>query len=203
MVVGVRKKWISGWVSVLALAMPGHVVMAEDKAPEDAIFIFGGRYTDAYFDRSFMPFSASYEDNFALGAGYQHFFAQPLSDWHVGAEVGVAFRGGVVVSGEVWAGAVARYDGFQLGENLRVSPSFTFGLSAITNSMGIEAQRAAERQADPSVLFYLAPEVSFSRVDNPDTELFLRLHHRSGAWGTLGNMGDGANAQVIGIRHRF
>ncbi len=138
-----------------------------------------------------------------LGAGYQTFFAEPLPDWHLGAEIGAAFRGGSGLSGEIWGGAVARYDGFRLGEDLRVSPSVTFGLSAITDPMGIEADRAQQRQANPAVLFYLTPEVSFSSVDNPATEVFFRLHHRSGAWGTLGGMGDGANAQVLGVRHRF
>jgi len=177
--------------------------LAQDQAHDDAVFAFGGRYTDAYFDRSFVPLSASYENNVVFGVGYQKFFAEPMPDWHLGAEVGVALRGGTVVSGEVWAGAVARYDGFHLGENLRVSPSFTFGLSAVTNPIGKEAERAQQRQGDPSVLFFLAPEISFASLDKPDTEVFVRLHHRSGAWGTLGDMGDGANAQVIGIRHRF
>jgi hypothetical protein len=35
------------------------------------------------------------------------------------------------------------------------------------------------------VLFYLAPETNFALVDHPETELFLRLQHRSGAWETL------------------
>jgi hypothetical protein len=193
-----------GFCALLAvLGLPSVSAFAQEPGPDEAIFVFAGRYTDAYFDRSFMPLSASYEDNFVLGAGYQKFFAEPLPDWHLGAEVGAAFRGGMDVSGELWAGAVARYDGFHLGENLRISPSFTFGLSAITNPIGKEARRAEQRRGDPSVLFFLAPEISFASLDHPDTELFVRLHHRSGAWGTLGGMGDGANAQVIGIRHRF
>ena len=177
--------------------------LSQEDTPDEAVFAFAGRYTSAYFDRSFVPFSAAYENNFVLGGGYQRFFAEPLPDWHLGAEVGVALRGGVVVSSEIWAGAVARYDGFHLGENLRISPSFTFGLSAVSNPIGIEADRAQARHADPTVLFFLAPEVSLATMDNPDTEFFLRLHHRSGAWGTLGDMADGANAQVVGIRHRF
>lgn len=175
----------------------------QDRDIDQAVFAFGGRYVNAYIEHSLVPFAANYEDNFVLGGGYQNFLWQPLPDLHLGAEIGLAWRGGTVSSGEVWAGAVARYDGLHLGENLRVSPAITVGLSAITNPIGVEAERAQRRNADPTLLFFMAPEVSVATLDNPDTELFVRLQHRSGAWGTLGGMADGANAQVFGLRHRF
>jgi hypothetical protein len=37
----------------------------------------------------------------------------------------------------------------------------------------------------------------------PNTELVFRIQHRSGAYGTLGAMKEGNNANVIGIRQRF
>lgn len=177
--------------------------MAEPKARDQAVFAFGGRYVDAYIEHSLVPFVANYEDNFVLGAGYQKFLAEPMTDLHLGVEVGVALRGGIVASGEVWMGAVVRYDGLRLGENLRISPAITGGFSAITNPIGVEAERAQQRDGDPSLLFFMAPEISIATLDHPDTELFYRLQHRSGAWGTLGGMADGANAQVVGIRHHF
>lgn len=176
---------------------------AQDAALDDAVFGFAGRYVNAYIGGSLVPISARYEDNFVLGGGYQKFVAEPLTDLHLGLEAGLALRGGVIVSGEAWLGAVARYDGFHLGENLRISPAITVGLSAVTNPIGIEAERAQRRNADPSLLFFMAPEIAVSTVDNPDIELFYRVQHRSGAWGTLGGMADGANAQVIGMRYRF
>ncbi|MCS6760226.1 MAG: hypothetical protein MO852_15830 [Candidatus Devosia euplotis] len=92
---------------------------------------------------------------------------------------------------------VARYDGFHLGENLRLSPSITVGLSAVTNPIRVEAEQAQRLNADPTLLFFIPPEISAAALDNPDTELFARLQHRSGAWVTLGGMSDGANAQVV------
>lgn len=187
-----------------ALCTLSPAAAAESRTPDEAVFAFGGRYVDAYIENSLVPFGVNYENNFVVGAGYQKFFGEPLPDLHLGVETGVALRGGAnVISGEVWAGAVARYDGLHLGENLRISPSITFGLSAITNPIGVEAERAQHLNADPSVLFFMAPEISVAALDHPDTEIFVRLQHRSGAWGTLGGMSDGANAQVIGIRHRF
>lgn len=177
---------------------------AQADTPDQTVFAFGGRYVNAFIEHSLVPFGVNYENNYVVGAGYQKFLVEPLPDLHVGVETGVALRGGDGgISGEVWAGAVARYDGFRLGENLRISPALTFGLSAITNPIGIEAERAHDLQADPTVLFFMAPEISVASLDHPDTEVFIRLQHRSGAWGTLGGMSDGANAQVVGIRHRL
>tara|TARA_R110002051_G_scaffold264083_1_gene323996 strand:- start:63 stop:662 length:600 start_codon:yes stop_codon:yes gene_type:complete len=196
-------------LSALVLSLFGAMLgfsstaIAQEPAPDQAVFVFAGRYVDAYIEQSLTPFSANYEDNFVLGGGYQQFVLEPLPALRLGAEIGMALRGGTSISGEVWAGPVLRYDGFRLGENLRVSPSLTVGLSAVTSPIGVEAERAQRRNGDPTLLFFMAPEISVSTLDNPDTELFYRLQHRSGAWGTLGGMADGANAQVIGLRHRF
>jgi len=184
-------------------ALVSFTVTALGQGRDQAVFAFGGRYVDGYFEHALAPLVADYEDNVVLGAGYQKFLAEPLPDFHLGVEAGLALRGGQQASGEVWAGAVARYDGWTIGEQLRISPAFTFGLSAVTNSIGVEAERAADRHADPGLLFYLAPEINLSAPDNPDTELFYRVQHRSGAWGTMGDMFDGHNAQVIGLRHHF
>ena len=185
-------------------ALPALAAEASATLPDQAVFAFGGRYVNAYIENSLVPFVANYEDNFVLGGGYQQFVLEPLPQLRLGLELGVALRGGAgIVSGEAWGGAVARYDGFHLGENLRVSPSITVGLSTITNPIGVEADRARTLNADPTLLFFMAPELSMATLDNPDTEYFIRLQHRSGAWGTLGGMSDGANAQVLGVRHHF
>lgn len=191
--------------SLFAATLSFSGVALAQQAPDrdQAVFAFTGRYVDAYIEHSLTPFLANYEDNFVLGGGYQQFVLEPLPDLHLGAEIGLALRGGTAASGEIWVGPVLRYDGLRLGDNLRVSPSLTVGLSAVTGPIGVEAERAQRRNADPTLLFFMAPEISVSTVDNPDTELFYRVQHRSGAWGTLGGMADGANAQVIGIRFKF
>jgi len=53
------------------------------------------------------------------------------------------------------------------------------------------------------MLFYLGFDLAFALASLPDTELVLRIQHRSGAYGTLGAMKEGNNANVIGIRQRF
>ena len=121
----------------------------------------------------------------------------------LGIEAGLAARLGEGASGEAWAGVVGRYDGFVIADTLRITPALTVGLSVVTGTMGIEARREREVGGSATLLFYLGPELDFSLVDHPNVEVFMRIQHRSGAWETLGNLRDGANANVIGARWTF
>jgi len=188
---------------LLTLAPSAFAQTAANQVKDKAVFAFGGRMINDNFEYSFLPFVVPYEDNYILGAGYQQFFFEPIENWKVGLEIGAAARFGEAFSGEFWGGTVVRYDGLVLGDTLRISPSLTFGLSAITRSIGVEAKREVWFDGDATVLFYLSPEVSFARAEDPDNEIFYRLQHRSGAWGSIGGLADGHNGHVVGLRHHF
>lgn len=193
-------------MTVAGCAMP--VVASEgDKTPgsyDNNVFVFGGQFHDNYFQYGFVPFLPTYEDNYLIGVGYQHFFFHLPNDFNLGTEIGIDGRfGDSPGSAEVWAGVVGRYDGWNIG-NLHIAPAVTFGFSAETGEVGIERQRVAQAgHANSSLLFFIGPELDFSTVQNPNVEAFWRIQHRSGAWGTLGGMGDSANASAIGLRFHF
>ena len=165
------------------------------------------------FDEAFFGFAAraqlhvdwlaGYEDNYIFGAGYQRFLGDP-NGLRYGLEVGLAGRFGYgEASLEAWGGVVARYD-MTFFDTIKVGSALTIGLSVVTNTMpGHEREREAGRHGDATLLFYLGPEVSVSHVDNPNLEVFLRLHHRSGAWTTLGKMTGVMDATAVGIRYHF
>jgi hypothetical protein len=90
-----------------------------------------------------------------------------------------------------------------LFDTVRISPGVVFGLSAISNPIGQEALHQIDRRGSARVLFYLGFDLAFSLATLPDTELVIRIQHRSGGYGTLGGMKEGNNANVIGIRQRF
>jgi hypothetical protein len=168
-------------------------------------------FTPEPFDEAFHGFAAAvsvddnithgFENNYILGAAYQRFRGTP-DGLRVGLEVGLAGRFGAVNSAELWAGIVGRMD-FELFNVIRVSPSLSWGLSAVTAPMaGCETDRQGP-DGDARLLFYLGPEIAFSLIDHPQTEIFIRDHHRSGAWGRLGNMQGGQDALAVGVRHQF
>jgi hypothetical protein len=163
---------------------------------DEAFFGFAGRM----MARVYNPFGG-WEDNFYVGGGYQRLWGDP-NGFRYGGEVGLTARIGVESSLEGWAGVIGRYD-WVFGD-LRAGASLTFGVSGVSNTLvGRERDSEAFHQGDATLLFYLSPEVNVSLAAHPETELFLRLQHRSGAWETLGNMAAGADAGVVGIRWHF
>lgn len=194
-------------MKVVAIALAASIIslptFAQNAAPSSDrnVFMFGGRMGAGHMYEMFNPFGVPYEDTAIVGIGYQQFFAEPIKDVRLGLEVGAAARIGAQTTGELWGGVVGRYDGWS-GQGLRISPSLTFGLSVVDQTAGIEAQRAAGDGLSGDILFYLSPEISFSTEANPNTEVFWRLHHRSGAWNSFGG-GGSANATTVGLRTSF
>jgi len=156
-------------------------------------------------------------DNYIIGGAYQRDFFQFNSGILIGAEVGLADRfgnykvccdavsysSGVMHSAELWGGISFRHQGVALFDMVRISPGFVFGLSAISNPIGQEGLHQIQHNASATLLFYMGFDVAFALATLPNTELVLRIQHRSGAYGTLGGMKEGNNANVIGIRQRF
>lgn len=168
---------------------------------DNAVFLFGGAFQSANFGHAFFPLTAPYEDAYLIGGGYQRTL-WTYGDGRFGTEVGLAARHGDKWSGEAWAGVFARYDGYVLADTLRISPSITFGLSATTGTVGSEAKRVKDLGHSDPLLFYLGPEVDFSLVDHPQWEVFWRIQHRSGGFGTIADI-DASNGETLGIRYKF
>jgi hypothetical protein len=80
----------------------------------------------------------------------------------LGAEVGLADRFGMGTSVEVWAGPKVIYTGLVLFDSVRIAPGLTFGLSAVTKPVGIEATRQAAVGGNATLLGYLGPELATS-----------------------------------------
>jgi hypothetical protein len=174
------------------------------KPPPDSVFVFGGQYTTGSMGDSLDPFKVHHESDYIIAGAYAHdFFYLPLG-FIIGVEGGAGFRFGNGESGEFWGGPDFRFSGIVFFDTVRVSPGITVGFSAITAPMGIEAERASQCcNKNPYFLGYLGPELAFAVQKIPNLELVFLLQHRSGAKGTFGGMGEGANADCLGIRYRF
>lgn len=188
---------------------------------KQSVFAFGGRTNSGNLGSTFLYGAGAPEqkfyDNYILGGSYQRDFFQFNSGILVGGEVGLADRFGhykiccdtivysnsVVHSAELWGGISLRHEGIALFDAVRISPGFVFGLSAISNLIGQEAEHQFVHQGSAKVLFYLGFDLAFALANSPNTELVFRIQHRSGGYGTLGALKEGNNANVVGIRHRF
>jgi hypothetical protein len=180
------------------------------------------------FNRNFLPSRGRQEyDNDIGGVEYEREIVEFAHRWHFRAEGGIAerfghylvccqlppYRGwnpdqtlrlnGRVFSTEIWAGAKVRWGTFEPVAGFHIALALTLGLSAVTRSLGREEQRVIDYDGNAHLLGYVAPECAFSMVRLPRMELVIRDPHRSGAAGTFGNMREGYNANVVGLRYSF
>jgi len=185
----------------LTAALAGAPAHAQSSG-EQNVFVMGGPFTTGYFSDAFLFWQNEYESNFFGGVGYQYFLYEHSGGFKFGVEAGLGVRAGDRSSAEVWAGAVGRLDMFQFGD-IRITPSITAGFSVVTDTIGIETERARSIGRDSvPFLYYLGPEIAVSHVDHPEFEAFGRIHHRSGGFGTIAEI-DGSNAVVLGLRYKF
>ncbi|WEJ58988.1 hypothetical protein [Devosia sp. FJ2-5-3] len=168
---------------------------------EQNVFVMGGPFTSGYFSDAFLVWEDHYESNFFAGVGYQYFMYEHSGGFKLGAEAGLGVRVGDRSSAELWAGLVGRVDMFQFGD-IRITPSITAGFSVVTDTIGVETQRADKLGHDIPFLYYLGPEIAVSHVAYPGFEAFGRIHHRSGGFGTIAEI-DGSNAVVLGLRLKY
>jgi hypothetical protein len=93
---------------------------------------------------------------------------------------------------------VLRWNRFPWSEKLRTSAAFGLGLSYATDLPPIEVQLEGESH---KWLIYWVMELTAGPVNSP-WSVSLRLHHRSVAYGLMGDQG-GMNAIGLGLRYRL
>ncbi len=119
-------------------------------------------------------------------------------------ELGLASRFGQDESIETWGALSIRHSRLcAWDDKLCITLGLSAGLSLVEETMGTERERENAADRDASLLFYLGPEFALALSRTTTWELVYRLHHRSGANGTMGNMSEGYNANTLGIRHWF
>jgi hypothetical protein len=166
---------------------------------KDSILLFAGALSTGNMEQSLVPFSHP-DGNFIIGGAYSRDLFEAWT-FVFSAEVGLAGRFGDGSSGEIWGAGGLRYR-IPISDVARLSLGLFVGLSVVTDPIGIERVREARHDGDATLLFYFTPELALQLASWPNTELVYRLHHRSGLFRTLGNMVEGTNAHVLGVRWR-
>ena len=152
-----------------------------------------------------MPWSGDYGDNYFVGGAVSRRLGRIAPDWIVDLEVGAGYRFKQVNAPETWAAAFLRYDGFFWNRYLYTTAAISTGLSYVTRVSDIEKDAGSDRGSPngSKVLHYLAPEFTFALPERRDSELVIRFHHRSGAFGTFNGVWGGSNVVTVGFRQRW
>jgi hypothetical protein len=147
------------------------------------------------------PFNVQYVDSYlvagALARPYVAFFRN--DSLRLEAEAQLAYNFGAQDHWEINAmPIVSRWSRFPWSEHLATSIAFGLGVSYATELPEVEVQLEGSSH---HWLIYWALEVT---VGPPEAawNIVMRLHHRSVAWGLMGEDG-GVNAVGLGLRYRF
>jgi hypothetical protein len=85
---------------------------------------------------------------------------------------------------------------------LDTSFAFGNGLSIATAEPELEIREGDEHRTNP-ILYYILVELAFALPQQPQWNLFVRIHHRSSVFGLIENITTGSNFVGLGLRYKF
>ncbi len=204
----------SACATALALACVATPALAQQPNSPNAVTFLVGRGTDTDFTQVLtQPWTTNFVDLTLVGVTYSYrlgtlnelfgsdtlgYFGDHLM---IEPEAGAAYRFGFESQGEFWGSLYFRYDGLPWNDTIYTTLALNTGLSILTETSEFERDRS---NGDSSlVLHNFSPEITFASPDNKDIELVLRLHHRSGIFGTIDGVYSGSSFVTTGLRVRF
>lgn len=114
----------------------------------------------------------------------------------------VAWHTGIQTHEEVNVSFTLRWLPFFWDRYLDTSFAFGNGLSYATGDSEIEI-RESDKEETKRLLYYILVELSFTVPKTESWDLFVRIHHRSSAYGLFGGVSTGTNFVGMGLRYRF
>jgi len=126
------------------------------------------------------------------------------------AEAGAAKRFGDQTEAEYWAALYLRWKWFPWNDVVKTSFAVSTGLNYASGISAYERGVSGNGTGSP-LLHFFSPEITFALPDQPDRELVLRMHHRSGIQDDKGLPGfaifnyadSGSTFATVGLRYRF
>lgn len=209
-----RIRKLSPCAAALACVSVATPALAEQPNSPNAVTFLVGRGTDTDFTQVLtQPWTTHFVDLTLVGATYSYrlgtlnelfgsdtlgYFGDHLM---IEPEAGAAYRFGLESQGEFWGSLYFRYDGLPWNDTIYTTLALNTGLSILTETSEFERDRS---DGDSSlVLHNFSPEITFASPENKDIEFVLRLHHRSGIFGTIDGVYSGSSFVTTGLRVRF
>lgn len=188
--------------ALLLLFFVPHAVVASDLDGKWAATLYAARISseEGWEDVFIDPVGADYVDAFLAVAAVSREYARYSGGaLQLEAEAQIAYDWG---DQQYWefnvVPAIARWQRFPWNRSVATSAAFGLGLSYTTELPEIEVQLEGESKR---LLIYWVAELTAGLPGSP-WSVSLRLHHRSVAYGLMGDEG-GMNAVGLGVRREF
>jgi len=114
----------------------------------------------------------------------------------------LAWHSGEQDNGELNCAFTLRWLPFFWDKYLDTSFAFGNGLSYATSDPELEIREGDENETS-QLLYYILVELAFSLPQQPQWDLFVRIHHRSSVFGAIDNITTGSNFVGLGLRYKF
>ena len=168
------------------------------------LVLYGGKYTDTNFSQIILHGKTNYKESY-IAAGALNYRLEPrIRSIFFESEGQIVKHAGVMNHHELNGVLIARYHfsfmpaSFAFGEGLSIASK----TPELENRLkDIMALRFEDRERSKPVLNYFLFELDFSLpVVMHDPRIFIRLHHRSGVFGTYCSKTCGSNFITYGIK---
>lgn len=186
---------IAGACVIAALPAPARA----DLAP-DAILAWQGLYSPDDTSDLLLRFPPSFEDSTVTVLGLGWTVAEPGPNTALEFEVNTGTHWGDQDHVEINAAPLVRWRTFPWDQGVDTSVAFGLGLSYAFEDPVLEAGKEGGPE---QWLAYMAIEVTAALPQAPQWELVGRLHHRSGVFGTFGDVSGASEFLGLGVRYRI
>lgn len=150
------------------------------------------------------PWSRTLAEDTFLGLAGSYQLVRFRRWFTLDVELGAGARLGRTDAAEGWTALYLRFDGFPWRDRLYTSIGVSTGLSVISRLPREERGPPWDPKPDRShLLHYFSPEIAIALPHRRQHELVLRVHHRSGVYGTFNGVRGASNAIAIGYRYRL
>ena len=173
-----------------------------------AVHGFAGRYVRTPMSDIFglsdvtAPWDWKFRDSTIVGAAFSRDVLTYGRFWAFETEIGAAKRFGAQDEWELWGALYWRWKAFPWNDYVRTSIAVSTGVNWASDVSRIEREKSPRHQSQ--VLHYLSPEITFGPPGNPNLDVVLRFHHRSGGdLALFDKTGGGSQYQTIGLRYRW
>ena len=193
-----RKRGSILYALIVCIIIPGYSSNVQADRPW-AITAYGARLTDGDIVDT-ATFRADFEDSYFLAVALSRRFYtfRDLLDFELEGQVVKHFE-----DQDHWEFnglMIARWLPLPWDKYLDTNLAMGAGLSCATETPEIEAKNHSDTS---KFLAYLLFEAAFALPDIPQWSAVVRLHHRSGAFGTFNGVSGASNAWGVGIRYSF
>jgi len=191
-------------VLVLAISASTIVMFKSANATEQqqqsqwSMFAYGGQWNDNSIGE-ILTLRTDFENSYIWVVGVARQLHTLNRNLTLELEANTAVHSGRQSHMELNSALSLRWHHFPWNHCIKTTVAYGLGPSYALKKPRIE-QRSQREAAH--LLVFMPVEITFARPHDPNWQLLLRVHHRSGAYGVVSDA-SGSNFVTVGLRYRF